>query len=765
MPLTKLQFRPGINKETTSYANEGGYFECDKVRFRSGSPEKIGGWINQSPAYTFKGVARLLWNWVTLASANLLAIGTSQKFYIEYGGDYYDITPLRLAATTLGANPIATVSGSRQLTITHVAHAASVGTYVTLTSTVAVGGITVAGEYEILTTPSGNTYTIASDIAASSTTTGGGTVTAEYQINAGSSTYTLTGGGWGTGAWGEGGWGEAVGIGVGIPLRLWSSCNYGEDLLMAPRGGEIYYWHVDTGTFARAVPLSTRTNTLTKTSTSASFTNGLTSITVGSATGITAGQVIAGTNIPVGTYVTAAYALGSTTVPISAPTTGTSSGTYTFSYAGRFVPTSTNQIFNTDVSHFTVALGANPYDPTNFATAFDPMLVRWSDQDNTYEWVPEATNQAGEQPLSNGSALVCAHNTRQEILVWSDTALYSMQYLGPPYVFSFNMIAENLSIASPKAVTTASGITRWMGTDKFYLYSGRVEPIPCTLRKFVFDNINREQMFQIVSGTNEGFNESWWFYPSANSVINDSYVIYNHVENIWYYGTLSRTAWLDSPLRRSPMGAFSLQTSYLSADLDSTATTLTLLDGSSYPATGTVVIGTEQISYEAVSGNTLTGCVRGVNLTTATSHDAYSPATFLIPNQVMFHEYETDDQSGPTATPIEAFIESSDFDIGDGHNYAFVWRVMPDLSFNGSTVEAPQVLLMVEGRENSGTAYPPAAQPVVARSAAIPIEQYTGEVYTRVRGRQMKFRLDSTRLGVHWQMGAMRIDVRPDGRR
>lgn len=917
MALTKLQFKPGINKEGTTYSNEGGYYNCDKIRFRSGYAEKLGGWINYSYNYTYSGIARSMWNWVTYDSYNLLALGTSQKYYIEQGGEYYDITPVRAGPTTLGASPIATTNGSKVVTITATAHGASPGSFVTITSTAAVGGLTISGEYQIITTPSADTFTIASPTAASSTATGGGTVTVTYLINAGNSTVT-TGVGWGNGGWGgtavatftgyisngagltgagttltvlsvtsgtiaigqtissiagaitatttitggaglswtvnnsqsvgaiagiaitsnngTGGWGDAgSSSGIRLPMRLWTQDIYEQDLLFAPVGvSDIYYWTKDTTTYARGITLQAKCNSTSTgyVAVTTTYSNpGATTIVIDNTDGINTGTVISGNNIPSGTYVTTSWnysttltlssalpnisatatITGTTTLTITAGGAGmvagmivTGSGipagtsitgtfpTFTLSaastngvgvaiaaggiksgesitiyYAGRHAPDKTNYLIASDTSHFTIAIGSKPYDPTNFSPTYDPMLVRWSDQDNPYQWVPDATNQSGEQHLSNGSYLIAAQNARQEVLVWSDVALFSMQYLGPPYVWGFNLIGDNTSIASPNAAISVNTVTYWMGVDKFYMYNGRLETLSCTLWKYVYDNFNKSQRDQVICGSNEGFSEIWWFYPSLNSNVNDSYVIYNYLEQTWYYGTLNRSAWLDSPLRAYPMGCFSVQASVLSADITSSQTTIPIVDCSSYPATGTVFIESEQITYTGNSGSTLTGCVRGANGSTAVLHLRYTPVTMTAANQVMFHEYGTDDQSTTTAQPIAAYLESSDFDIGDGQEFGFMWRILPDLTFRGSTVTSPRVMLSIKARLNSGSSYETAlTDPTnVTRTSSTPVEQYTGQVYTRIRGRQAALRIDSTEVGVAWQVGAMRIDVRKDGRR
>jgi len=479
---------------------------------------------------------------------------------------------------------------------------------------------------------------------------------------------------------------------------------------------------------------------------------------------LTPGMVVAGSGIAAGTYITTAYTY-STSVPISAAATGGSSGSYTFSYAGRLIPNTVNQVIMSDVQRIVIAIGANPYDPTNFSSTFDPMLVRWSDVENLYEWVPSSSNSAGEQRLSHGSYLVSAQIARQEILVWSDAALYSMQYVGSPNIWGFTLLMDNTSIISPSAAATVNNLTFWMGVDKFYVYSGRVETLPCTLRQYVFGDLNSEQAWQVVCGTNEGFNEVWWHYPSAGSTVNDRYVIYNHLERIWYYGTLNRTAWEDSPLKTYPMGVFSIQQSWLNTAADSSVTSLVLINGSSYPASGTVTIESEQITYTGVSGNTLTGCTRGANGTTAASHSAYLSVSYSASNTIVFHEAGVDDAVSSTNEPIESYIGSSDFDIGDGHNYGFVWRMIPDINFDESTASEPAVTLSVRPRRFPGTAYGTSASPSVVQTQSSPVSLYTEQVYTRIRGRQMSFRIDSDGLGVQWQLGTPRIDIRPDGRK
>jgi hypothetical protein len=420
-------------------------------------------------------------------------------------------------------------------------------------------------------------------------------------------------------------------VGIGQQLRIWTNDNFGEDLLIAPRGGQIYYWDATLGISERAVLLNT-----------VSDDEG---------------------------------------------------------FDGQFVPNRTNQIIGSSIQRFAIAFGSNPYDPSDPDTIFDPLLVRWSDQENPFEWVPAATNQSGEYRLNIGSFIMCAESTRQEILVWSDAALYSMQYLGPPYVWGFQLLQDNISIMGPNASITINNVTYWMGADKFFAYTGRVETLPCTLWQYVFGDINKDQAFQVFAGSNERYNEIWWFYCSQNSNTIDKYVIYDYLERTWVYGTMNRSFWLDSPLRQFPMAAY------------------------------------------------------------------------IDDNRILFHEANVDDVSGLTPVPIEAFIQSSDFDIGDGHNFGFVWRILPDITFNGSNANEPKVTMTVRPRRNSGAPYGIANNPDVQSTqdyrvrGNYDVQEFDGQVYTRLRARQMSFRITSTELGVNWQLGSPRIDIRPDGRR
>lgn len=625
MPLKKLTLKAGVNRENTRYTSENGWYESDKVRFRQGTPEKIGGWTRISSSY-FLGVCRSLWNWVTLGGANLLGVGTNLKFYIEQGGAYNDITPLRGTATLI--DPFAASSGSPVITVTDAGHGCVVGDYVTFSGAVGLGGnitaVILNSEFAVNTVLSADTYTIVASVSATGADTGNGgaSVTAEYQIPIGLA-FQVAVSGWGSGPWGAGPWG--TGIPSQSAMRLWVQYNFGENLIFGYRGSPLYYWDATAGITVRGVPVS-----------------GL---------------------------------AGASSVPLMQ-----------------------NYLLVSDTSRFVFAFGCNDYGDT----IQNPMLIRWSDQESVTEWTPAATNQAGSLLLSRGSEIVTAIQTRQEIVVFTDAALYSLQYLGAPSVWGSQLLGDNISIVGPNAVAVATGVVYWMGNDKFYKYDGRVQTLRCDLRQFIYGDINLQQSGQFFAGTNEGFNEIWFFYCSANSTVIDRYAVFNYVENngegAWYYGTMTRTAWLDSGLRDYPMAA------------------------------------------------------TGVN-------------------NIVFHENGVDDNTTEVSQPINAVIGSAEFDIDDGDHFGFVWRMLPDITFRGSTTNNPQATLTLLPMQNSGSGYNTprsvagSDNAAVVRSATVPIEQFTGQVYVRVRGRQMILQVESNQLGCTWQLGSPRIDIRQDGRR
>jgi hypothetical protein len=693
MPLQKVLFKPGVNRENTRYTNEGGWFECDKIRFRQGTPEVIGGW-QQISGYTYSGVCRSLWNWTTLAGANYVGVGTNVKFYIEQGGAYYDITPIA-STVTLGANPFAT-NGTTTVTVTASTTSLTAGTYVTFSGATGTYASTFNAEYQIVSV-GGSSFTITVPTALSGGPYGGSAVVATYQVSAGPATpVPLLG--WGAGSWGQTGTTWGFGGTSTSALRLWNQINYGQDLIYGPRGGALYYWTAANGLGTRGVLLSSLGGTVTFTNASPTVVTSTVAYTEGAAlqfsggslpTGVTAGTTYYATQIVGLTFklLTAAGALVNTS--------STGSGAVSNIVD---VPVVQNNLTVSDSSRFVIVFGTNDYG----SSTLDPMLIRWSGQNDPYNWTPDPTNQAGFTRLSHGSQIVTTVQTRQEIVVFTDSSVYSLQYLGPPYVWAPQLLGDNISIISPNSAVIASGIIYWMGVDKFYVYDGRVQTLNCDLRRFVFQDLNQEQALQVFCGTNEGFNEVWWFYCSANSSAIDKYVVYNYVEKVWYYGTMSRTAWLDSGLLPYPVAA----------------------------------------TY---------------NSTTAAGN-------------LVFHEDGINDNVTGTPTAINAYISSSEFDIGDGHNFGFIWRVLPDLTFsdssNASNGDVPKVTMTLYGLTNSGSGRTSSAsQPVYSSSTYDITEEFTGQIYTRMRGRQMIFKIESNQLNTTWQLGAPRIDIRPDGRR
>ena len=746
MPLQKLQFRPGINRENTTYASEGGYFASNKIRFRSGQPEKIGGWEADTgttastlvpPTGKLWGVARNMINWLNLAGYNLLGIGTNLKYYIQngVGGFSYDVTALR-TTTAAGEVTFSATNGSPTLTVTDIAHGAQAGDFVTYSGAVTLGGNITAtilnAEFQIASYVSSNQYTITASVNAdaSDSGNGGGAVVGAYQITTGSDIYTQNVG-WGAGVWG----GAIVGT---VTNQLDGSINNS----------------VTTITVDDATAFSTPTGTLLIDSETITYT-GTTGTTF---TGCTRGVNGVGSGAAVSHADNAAVVQSTSFIGWGQPATvgigvqlrlwshspfgedlifnprGTSlfywanaASASTFNRAQLLGPSATivtksgsvttdsncptvaNFVMVSDASRFVIAYGCNDYG----SVIQDPLLVRWSDQESFATWTPAITNQAGSTRLSHGSQIVTAMQTRQEILVLTDTTIYSMQYLGPPFVWGFQIMGDNISIAGPNAVATANNVTYWMGTDKFYMYAGRVQTLPCTLREYVYNDINLEQSYQFCSGTNEGYSEIWWHYCSSNSTVINRYIIYNYLENSWYYGdwnnyqgvSQGRTAWLDSSLRAFPMA----------------------------------------ITYGVTGGSTNA--------------------------QLLYHEDGADDGTENPSVPIAAEVTSSDFDIGDGHNFGFVWRLIPDLTFDGSFVNNPTAMFTVLPRANSGSAYGSSNNPNVIstqnyqNTRSYAIQQFTQQVYVRIRGRQMAFKISSNTLGVQWQLGVPRIDIRPDGRR
>lgn len=636
MPLSKLQFRPGINKESTSYSNEGGWFDCDKVRFRAGFPEKIGGWAKKTPN-SHLGVTRALHPWQTISLANYMGVGTNVKYYVLYGGAYYDVTPLR-ATTSAGDVTFAATNGSSIITVTETAHGAIVGDFVTFSGAATLGGLVTAEvlnqEYQVETVPSANTFTIiarevnpvsritvngiytpvAVTANASDSGNGGGSTVGAYQLNIGLNT-SITGDGWNAGTWGRGTWNSATTPTVESVLRLWTHDNFGEDIIINIYNGGLYYYDSSAGLTNRAIVLS----------------------------------LVSGAVSP---------------------------------------PSVATKVLVSDVDLHVIAFGCDSEDDPGTQ---DPLLIRFSDQRNALDWKATVDNTAGDLKISSGSKIITAIETKREILVFTDTSIYSMQFIGPPDTFGITIVSEGISIRSPNSAVAIEDNVFWMGNNEFYVYNGAVQKVPCTLRDFVFSDFNTLQSEKVFAGVNSSFSEVWWFYPSSSSNEIDKYVIYNYQQQIWYYGSLNRTAWLD----------------------------------------------------------------RGVNeLPTAASTDYY----------LYNHETGDDDGSTDPVTAITAHIESSQMDIGEGDQFSFINRIIPDLTFRNSDI-GKKATLSLKARNFPGGNYLQSDSTDISKTATVPVEQFTNDAFIRLRGRSFALRVESTETGISWRLGSPRVDIRPDGRR
>lgn len=654
MPFIKLQFKPGVNRDQTNYSNEGGWFECDKIRFRSGYPEKLGGWLRSAPN-DFIGYCRQMWNWITTYSDDMLAMGTNVKVYIEIAGNLYDITPLRDSVPVLSSattnNCINTTNATKTITVNLGAavHGAETGDYVTIAGVVgtgspqAIGGIPITeinGTYEVTRVDNFIfTYTVSTTATSTVSTTGGTAITLSFQLSPGNP-ITVGGYGWNVGTWGRGEWGTGAVFPVFLQQRDWWFDNFDNDLVMNIRDGEGYWWERGT------------------------------------------------TEDPGSALDTPAIRLYTYAFNWA---TATSAPTYTPTQYAEAVPVKIMQLLVSQQDRHLIAFGAVPFGSTSI-TDFDPLLIRWADQDTPQDWIAQPTNTAGDLRVSRGSRIVRALPTRQEILVWTDTHLFTLQFLGTTDVFGLQEYADSISIMSPRAVASASNVVYWMGQDKFYAYTGRVETLPCTLRNHVFNNFNINQADQVVCGTNERWNEIWWFYSTEQSDYNDAYVVYNHLERIWYYGTIDRTAWLDTALRDFPQAT-----------------------------------------------NTPGGTEAGV---------------------LYIHEFGVNDDT----LAMDSYIQSSDFDLGDGDQFMLTRRIIPDINFSGSVATSPEITLQVRPRNFPGSSFSgdtADTQHVIETS----VDVYTDQVFVRARARQMALKIRSVDLGVQWQLGMPRLDARQDGNR
>ena len=629
MPLTKLQFRPGINREITSYSNEGGWYDCDMVRFRYGVPEKIGGW-QQSSSNTFLGTCRALHTYVSLDSDVYTGVATNLKYYIYLGGTFNDITPLR-STTSAGDVTFSATDGSSTITATDTSHGAVANDFVTFSGAATLGGLVTATvlnqEYQIATIVNANSYTFTAkdtsgdEVTANSSDSGngGGSIIGKYQINTGLDT-TVAGTGWGTSTWGRGTWGSSSTLTVTDTLRLWSHDNFGEDLIFNVRDGGIYYWDTSAKTLGtdRAVTLA--------------------SLDTDSA-----------------------------------------------------IPTIAKQVLVSDRDRHIVAFGCD--GETTIGTQ-DPLLIRFSDAESTTTWNALATNSAGELRVGSGSEIICAVETRQQIIVFTDSSLHAMQFLGPPFTFGISQLSENITIMGPMAAKAVDDTIFWMGQEDFYVFDGRVQKLPSAVRSYIFDDFNVQQNQKVFAALNSTFDEIWWFYPSEDSTEIDKYVIYNYQEQAWSYGSLVRTAWLDRGINDYPL---------------------------------------------------------------ATSTDYY----------MYDHEFGLDDGSTNPPSAISAHVESSQIDIGDGEQFVFIRRLIPDVTFGGSTATSPVATFTLKTRNFPGGAYLSSDDSTVTQSEAATstvVEQFTSQAFVRLRGRSFALRVASSGEQVQWRLGSPRVEVRPDGR-
>ena len=633
MPLSKLQFKPGINREVTSYTNEGGWFDVDMVRFSKGYPEKIGGWQKRGTD-NFLGTCRALHPWVTLDRDQFIGVGTNEKYYIDRGGAFNDITPLRSTTAAGDVTFAKSATGSPTIVVTDTAHGAVVGDFVTFSGAASLGANITADvlnqEYQIDLIVNNNSYNISAKVAGSlinetptlvnaasgDSGNGGGSTVGKYQINIGLDTVVRASG-WGAGTWGRGTWGSAsTDAIITNTLRLWSHDNFGEDLLINARDGGIYYWSATLGLGNRAVDIT------------------------------------------------------------SLSTTGA-------------IPSVAKQVMVSDRDRHIIAFGC---DPESTPGVQDPLTIRFSSQESLTDWSATATNTAGELRLGSGSEIVAAVETRQQILVMTDTTLYAMQFLGPPFTFGVTAISENITIAGPNAAIAVDDTVLWMGRSEFYIYSGTVQRLPCMVRDYVFSDINEDQLEKINVALNTEHSEVWWFYPSTGSSEVDKYVIYNYTEQVWYYGVLGRTAWVDRGIFDFPIAANN--------------------DGHLYE-----------------------------------------------------HEFGFDDGTTNPSTAIAAFIQSSPIDIGDGEQFMFVNKMIPDVDFKNSTALLPEANITLDMKNAPDGTYVSAQTDAFVKTQAAAVESRTEQLYFRLRGRQMRFKIASDDLQVTWRLGSPRINIRPDGRR
>jgi hypothetical protein len=633
----KLQFQPGINRDTTNYSAEGKWWDMDKMRFLSGFPQNIGGWAKASPT-AIHGACRQLWNWITTYSDDFLSAATNSKVYIEAGGVYYDVTPLRATAPTMSTtdtdNCIYTTDTSTTVTVNLGAvHSAAEGSFVTIAAVTGdIGGVPDAeiNANHKITYIDTDSFSFEVDTAATSTVAGGGgtAITIDFELAPGYAN-TTSGLGWGAGTYSRGAYGTGAASGINLEQTDWWLDNFDNDLVANIRNGAVYWWER-------------------------------------------------------GTTADPASALAARAVTLSSLATF-----YTFDPDA--VPVKVMQTMVSQADKHLLALGAVPFGSTDTAD-FDPMLIRWADQDTPWDWTPGSLNTAGGRRVSRGSRIVRGLPTRQETLIWSDTHLYALQFLGTRSVFGLQEYAGNISIASPRACVTAGNAVYWMGMDKFYTYGGRVETLPCSVKSYVFDGMNTSQSHQVACGTNEAWNEVWWFYPSTNSSYNDRYVVYNYLEKIWVIGTFDRLAWYDTPLRNNPV---------------------------------------------------------------ATTFDETAETGYI---------YNHENGLDADGSAMTSYIQSNDFDVGEGDRFMLINRMIPDVKFTNSTAVNPEVTFEFLPRRAPGKSYYGDAEDSQTLVAST-VDSYAEQVFFRARARQMALKVSGSQLGLKWQLGSPRVNARLHGKR
>lgn len=725
--LAKIKLQPGINRDTTNYANSGGWFDSDFIRFRNGLPEKIGGWVKiYANQEALIGQCRKLYDWSSLTGNQFLACPTNIKFYVDNSSNIIDITPIR-RTVTLGNNPIETSNGSNVITITDINHGTILNDRITISGATDVNGILAVDinkEFVVSNVINANAYSVITSNVATSTGSGGGSsIVVNYQFHPGISTAAVFEG-WGSGPWGgvagEYGWGFGPQTTVTTYYSgLWSVDNYGEDMIACPRDLTNGYQFS-----SNAISVSNTSNVVTVTQLNHAFSNG-NAIIIGGVSndigGIPASQINGTQSITVVNANAYTYTVANTAT--SSASGGDNAYVFTSSivywditdadgpavslsdlgsaYAKKYLPYVAKEVAVSDQNRQVIAFGSNPYDVTQ---GQDPMIVRWSDSSDPTNWdIADTTKTSGEQRLSSGSYIVTAIQNREEILIWTDAALYTMTYVGPPTGYGFNLVGTNFDIIGPNAKIVTGAVAYWMGTNNFYVYNGRVEPMPCTVRDYVFLDLSKDDGDKVYCSADSGNNEIIWFYPSESQGgiprlrEIDRYVVYNYAENAWYYGSLSRTAWLDR---------------------------------------------------------------RGHAVPRSVSPDGY------LYNQ----ETGFDDGSTNPPSPIAAYIQSSPIEIEDGNNFLFINRVIPDLTFRNSQGEngnQPIVKFTIKPQDYPGAAIGAGDERNVQRNSAatLNVNRFTNQVFTRLRARSVALRVESDETGVSWRLGVPRFDMRQDGRK